>query len=131
MTLPDDTEIVHSESIVKAGNEAVKAVVERPVDYGCISAVCRLPDYRWEQGKGFTAGEVAESEALIQRLAHIIIELARDESFEQASVIQGRLLKGLLGINVSNPLEPVHVHIPRFGQPLTPQRYGLLNPENV
>ena len=57
------------------------------MDYGCISAVCRLPDYRREQVKGFTAGEVAESEALIQRLAHIIFELARDESFEQATVI--------------------------------------------
>lgn len=112
-TLPDDTEIVHSESIVKDGNEAVKVVVERPVDYGFKSACCRLPDYRWEQVKGFTAGEVAESEALIQRLAHIIFELARDESFEQAAVILGRLLCGLFGIKESNPMEPVHVHIPR------------------
>jgi len=40
MTLPDETEIVHSESIIKDGKEMVKVVVERPVDYGFKSAVC-------------------------------------------------------------------------------------------
>ena len=66
-----------------------------------------------EQVKGFTAGEVAASEALIQRLAHIIFELARDGGFEQAAVISGRQQRGLLGINESPPMEPVHVHIPQ------------------
>ena len=46
MTLPDGTEIVHSESMVKDNRETVKVVVERPVDYGFQSPVCRLPDYR-------------------------------------------------------------------------------------
>ena len=34
MTLPDNTEIVHSESILEDGKEKVKVVIEQPVDYG-------------------------------------------------------------------------------------------------
>ena len=40
MTLPDETEIVHSESMIKDGIEVVKVVVEQPVDYGFKSAIC-------------------------------------------------------------------------------------------
>ena len=57
MTLPDGTEIVHSESMVKDNRETVKVVVERPVDYG------------------------------FQSLAHVIYELAGDRGFEHAAVI--------------------------------------------
>lgn len=87
MTLPDETEIVHSESLFEDGREKVKVVVERPVDYGFKSAVCWLPEYRWEQVEGFTAEEIAELQALIESLAHIIIELARDGGFEHAAVV--------------------------------------------
>jgi len=87
MTLPDETEIVHSESIIKDGKEMVKVVVERPVDYGFKSAVCWLPDYRWEKVEGFTPVEIDELQELIQSLAHIIYELARNEGFEHAAVI--------------------------------------------
>jgi hypothetical protein len=87
MTLPDETEIVHSESIIKDGTEMVKVVVERPVDYGFKSAVCWLPDYRWEKVEGFTPAEIDELQGLIQSLAHIIYELARDGGFEHAAVV--------------------------------------------
>ena len=87
MTLPDETEIVHSESIVEDGREKVKVVVERPVDYGFKSAICWLPEYRWERVEGFTPEEIAELQALIESLAHIIFELARDGGFEHAAVV--------------------------------------------
>ena len=45
MTLPDETEIVHSESILSEGRETVKVCIEKPVDYGFKSATCWLPDY--------------------------------------------------------------------------------------
>ena len=87
MTLPDETEIVHSGIIVQDQQEKVKVVIERPVDYGFQSAVCWLPEYRWENIKGFTDGDIARYRQLIQSLAHIIIELARDGGFEHAAVV--------------------------------------------
>lgn len=87
MTLSDGTEIVHSESITEGGREKVRVVVERPVDYGFKSAVCWLPDYRWEAVEGFTEEEISELRELIQSLAHIIFELARDGGFEHAAVV--------------------------------------------
>lgn len=87
MTLPDETEIVHSESMMKDGTETVKVVVEKPVNFGFKSAVCWLPDYRWEQVNGFTPEEISELQDLIQSLAHVIFELARDGGFEHAAVV--------------------------------------------
>lgn len=87
MTLPDETEIVHSESILKDGKEEVEVVVEQPVNGGFRSAVCWLPDYRWERVEGFTSAEIVELQALIQSLAHVIFELARDGGFEHAAVV--------------------------------------------
>lgn len=87
MTMPDGTEIVHSESIVEHGVERVEVVIERPVDYGFKSAACWLPEYRWERVEGFTPDEIAELQALIQSLAHVIFELARDGGFEHAAVV--------------------------------------------
>lgn len=87
MTLPDQTEIVHSESIFENGTERVKVVIEQPVDYGFKSAVCWLPEYRWEEIQGFTADEIAKLQELIQSLAHVIFELARDGGFEHAAIV--------------------------------------------
>lgn len=87
MTLPDDTEIVHSESIMEDGREKVRVCVEKPVDYGFKSATCWLPDYTWEKVEGFSRDEIAQLQELIQSLAHTIYELARDGGFEHAAAI--------------------------------------------
>lgn len=85
MTLNDETEIVHSESMEKDGREQVKVVIEKPVMNGFHSAVCWLPDYRWENIKGFTSQEIQEYQAFIASVAHVIIELARDGGFSRAA----------------------------------------------
>ncbi len=85
MTLNDETEIVHSESKNIDGREMVKVVVEKPVWGGFHSAACWLPDYRWENIQGFTSEEIQEYQELIQSVAHIIIELARDGGFDHAA----------------------------------------------
>lgn len=87
MTLPDETEIVHSESILEDGRERVKVCIEKPVDYGFKSATCWLPEYRWEDVEGFSDAEIAEFQEMIQSLAHTIIALARDGGFEHATAI--------------------------------------------
>ena len=46
--------------MIKDGIEVVKVVVERPADYGFKSAICWLPDYRWEKAEGFSPEEVTE-----------------------------------------------------------------------
>ena len=87
MTLPDDTEIVHSESIMEDGREKVRVCIEKTVDYGFKSATCWLPDYTWEKVEGFSRDEIAQLQELIQSLAHTIYELARDGGFEHAAAI--------------------------------------------
>lgn len=85
MTLNDETEIVHSESMIKDGREQVKVVIEKPVYGGFHSAACWLPDYRWEDIQGFTSQEIQEYQEFIESLANIIIELARDGGFDRAA----------------------------------------------
>ena len=87
MTLPDETEIVHSESVERGGKECVKVCVEKPVDGGFKSATCWLPDYRWENVTGYTEQELDILLELIQSLAATIYELAREGGFEHATAV--------------------------------------------
>jgi len=87
LTLPDETEIVHSESIYVDGKEKVKVCIEQPVDYGFKSATCWLPDYHWEKVDGFNDAEVQRLQEIIESLAAIIYELAREGGFEHASAV--------------------------------------------
>lgn len=80
MTLPDETEIVHSESRMADGREVVKVCVEKPVDYGFKSATCWLPDYRWEKVEGYTREEIDSLQELIQSLAATITRRSRNGS---------------------------------------------------
>ncbi|MBR4473537.1 MAG: hypothetical protein IKS55_07850 [Oscillospiraceae bacterium] len=66
MTLPDETEIVHSEVLTDDGKECVKVCIEKPVIGGFHSAICWLPDYRWEDIHGFTEEEISRYQVLIQ-----------------------------------------------------------------
>ena len=85
LTLIDNTEITHSE-MKKDGSVKVYIETPDPKDF-FHNAVCWLPDYRWEKVEGFTTVEIDELQELIQSLAHIIYELARDGGFEHAAVI--------------------------------------------
>ena len=68
MTLNDETEIVHSESMMKDGREQVKVVIEKPVYGGFHSAVCWLPDLRWEQIQGFSQEEIKNYQKYVELL---------------------------------------------------------------
>ena len=85
MTLADETELVHSESYIEDGKERVRVEMEKPIDGGFKSAECILPDYKWQNIKGFTGEEIDELQNTIKSLAHIIFQLARDGGFENAS----------------------------------------------
>ncbi len=87
MTLADQTEIVHSESMDTDGKECVKVCIEKPIDGGFKSATCWLPDYRWENVSGYSPEELEKLQELVQSLAATIYELAREGGFEHASAV--------------------------------------------
>ncbi len=82
MTLNDNTEITHSE--MKPDGK-VKVYIEKPAFGGFHSAVCWLPDYRWEDIDGFDKKEIAEYQELIESLAHLIIRFSQEGGFSSAS----------------------------------------------
>ena len=83
MTLEDNTEIVHSE-ILEDG-KSVKVYIEKPVEGGFHSAECYLPEYRWQNIEGFTPQEIEEYQNFIESIAHVIIRLANEGGFDNAS----------------------------------------------
>ena len=87
MTLPDETEIVHSESMMENGREKVKVCIEQPVDFGFKAATCWLPDYHWEKVDGFSDVEIQYFQEMIESLAATIYELAREGGFEHATAV--------------------------------------------
>lgn len=83
MTLPNETEIVHSETLPDG---RVKVYIETPDEVGGFhNATCYLPKYEWENIVGFTDNEISEFQKLIEKNAHLIIELAAEGGFENAS----------------------------------------------
>ena len=85
MTLDDGTEIVHSEILNVDGKEKVKVYIEKPIHLGFKSVQCYLPDYEWSNNDGFDEQEMDYYKEFVQSLAHIIIELAREGGFDNAS----------------------------------------------
>jgi len=82
MTLPDDTEIVHSEAKIVDGKEQVKVYIETPIHLGFKNATCYLPEYRWEYIEGYTEEEMAKLVEIVTSTAHVIIRLAREGGVE-------------------------------------------------
>ena len=74
MTLNDGTEIVHSETIETAGKEKVYG--------GFHSATCWLPEYKWENIDGFSPEDIQYFQELLESVAHIILQLAREGGIE-------------------------------------------------
>ena len=69
MMLNDNTEIVHSESLQRDGQEMVKVVIEKPVMGGFHSAVCWLPTYQWEDVEGFSEAEIQAFQELLESVS--------------------------------------------------------------
>ena len=85
MTLDDDTEIVHSDAYMEDEKELVRVEIEKPIPGGFASAEILLPEYEWIRIEGFTPEEINRLQEMIESVAHIIIRLARQGGFENAS----------------------------------------------
>ena len=84
MTLNDETEIVHSEMM---GDGSVKVYIETPVYGGFHSAMCWLPQYKWENIDGYSDMEITYFEQLLKNNAHLIMEFSQDGGILNASVV--------------------------------------------
>ncbi|MCC8014864.1 MAG: hypothetical protein LIO87_06675 [Eubacterium sp.] len=82
LTLPDKTEIVHSEM---KPNGKVKVYIEKPVYDGFHSAVCYLPEYKWEDIEGFSESEISYLKKLVEKNAHLIMEYSQKGGFANAA----------------------------------------------
>ena len=79
MTLNDDTEITHSE--MKPDGK-VKVYIETPDNIGGFhNATCWLPEYKWEDIKGYSETEMSYFKQLIRNIAHLIIEFSQYRNF--------------------------------------------------
>ena len=88
MTLNDNTEIVHSETLWKDNKEQVQVRIEKPVPDGFYSATCWLPDYKWENIVGFSEKDMQYFQKLLESVAHVIIRLACEKEDYKEAVIQ-------------------------------------------
>ena len=82
MTLNDETEITHSE-MKEDGSVAV--FIETPVSGGFHSAVCWLPQYKWEKIDGYSEAEMTYFKTLVRNNAHLILEFSQDGGILNAS----------------------------------------------
>lgn len=74
MTLPDNTEITHSEML---SNGNVKVYIETPDEKdGFHNATCYLPDYEWKDINGYSKVEMNYFKELIESTAHLILEFS-------------------------------------------------------
>lgn len=86
MTLNDDTEIVHSETLPDG---RVKVYIETPDSKdGFHHMTIYLPDYQIKEVYNYTADEVAKYVEIVQSMAHLIIPFAAGGGFENASRVQ-------------------------------------------
>lgn len=83
MTFNDETEVTHSQ-IQEDGT--VKVYIETPVEGGFKDLTCILPDYKYVN-HGYTDGELAHWKTYIEDNAHIILELAREGGFVNATAV--------------------------------------------
>lgn len=76
LTLEDNTEITHSEM---KEDGSVKVYIETPDDNGGFhSAVCWLPQYKWENIQDYSDLEMAYFQELVRNNTHLMIEFSQD-----------------------------------------------------
>ena len=85
MTLPDETEIVHSETLPDG---QVKVYIEKPDEKDCFHhATCYLPSYRGEDVYGFSDQEMNKYRDVVESTAHLILRFAEEGGVEYAASI--------------------------------------------
>lgn len=85
LTLPDDTEIVHSEM---KSDGRVKVYIETPDEKdGFHHAVCYLPDYEWSDISGYSDEEMSFFKKFVHNNAHLIIAYSQQGGILNAAAV--------------------------------------------
>ncbi|MCQ2595179.1 MAG: hypothetical protein MJ196_07945 [Treponemataceae bacterium] len=83
MTLPDNTEITHTEL---KSDGTVTVYIETPDEKdGFHHAQCVLPKYEWSDVFGYSEEQMAEFKDIVESGAHLIIRFAECGGFTNAS----------------------------------------------
>ena len=83
MTLPDDTEITHTEM---REDGTVNVYIETPDEKDCFhSAECILPQKKWKKINGYSEKEMDYYKELIDSTAHLILEFSQTGGILNAS----------------------------------------------
>ena len=83
MTLPDETEIVHSEL---RPDMTVQVYIEKPDEKdGFHNVSCFLPRYEWRDNSGFSEAEIKRYQEIVESTAHLILEFAETGGLLNAS----------------------------------------------
>lgn len=113
MTLDDNTEVVHSEMLP---DHRVKVYFEKPDAKDCFhSAVCYLPDYKWENINGFTPAEIARYQELVESTAHLILQSPKREASKMPQVFKS-VLRNIMAIIEARSAEVVAKWTSFFGE---------------
>lgn len=84
MTLPDDTEIVHSEM---KSDGRVKVYIETPDEKdGFHHTVCWLPEFDWSDTVGYSEAEMEHWRSLILKNAPLIMEFSTKGGILNAAI---------------------------------------------
>ena len=87
ITLADQTLITHSHLLGSDEEKSVVVHFERPKHGGFDMARCSLPSYAWIVRDGFTDGEIAMFERLLQDSAHIFFKYAESGGMSIAKAV--------------------------------------------
>ena len=65
----------------------VKVYIETPdLHYGFRHATCWLPEYRWEDIKGYSKAEWEQLRDIVRNNAHLILEFSQAGGFNSSSI---------------------------------------------
>lgn len=79
------SEEIDIENYFENGKEQVKVEIEKTIEGGFASAECILPTYEWKNVSGFSREDIDKFQELLESVSHIIIDLARNGGFDNAS----------------------------------------------
>ena len=79
LTLPDETEVVHSHLITEDSMQKILVHFERPTEDGFDSARCSLPEYKWIYNKGFSESEISHFEQLLHEKKEELYQCAYEK----------------------------------------------------
>lgn len=123
ITLPDETEIVHSQIVTESGKQKVIVNFERPTETGFDSARCETPGNTWISVVGYSSEEIRRFEEFLQDNVENIMEKAKakQKSYCDSNIKEEKIN----GVTYTIPKSEAYQHGIVAGNISTIIHYGL------